>query len=276
MCLYVSCCCCCSVVVVVVGVGGGSGGGGVVVGVGGVVVGVVGAYNSTNNGFSIILFLFLVPLINAYFDFVSMRFSRFFALKAFRQNSFKQILTEIVFDLCIALFLLLLLLVSLSCIFSLFNHGYFIATGTKQSFAYLFESTMQDPFGKGAFLTLMIFTTLIPTAIHIGIGLLALSMSFVKANIKQIKNETLEQIPRFVLVFIVGGFFPLIALILYWLYSYFQMSSIYDMIRFLCSQALFFSQSVLYSSISLIGVIIILILIQRIKSFDERNLPAST
>ena len=169
--------------VIVAGAGAGVGVGvGVAAVVGAVAVGAVGAVaggvDSTNILY--LLFFFILPFINAIFDYLSMIASRFFAQKILQTHKKLTIFWDILWDLLIASLLFVGLAFTLFYLLDFSNHAFikdealFIPIEHYKSL--LLSGNIFHP--DVLWITLMFVSTLIPTFIHLYLFLYSL-MAFV-------------------------------------------------------------------------------------------------
>ena len=135
---------------------------------------------------AIMLFLILLPLINGFWDFVSMSFSRWFGemlsrkLKERREGSkregtkerygWRYVVYFTCFDAVIAIFLLISIAWVLRFVVDLYNRSAELAGGKPPLILDTFLSrVVESPLGpEGFWLTFMLFSTLLPTFAHLG------------------------------------------------------------------------------------------------------------
>jgi len=114
---------------------------------------------------SIYIFLIILPLINALFDFVSLSISRYFSKKIANDNSVLLIFMHLLIDMFFAVILLLILVNFLYNAIELIN-GFLdinVAIPAKD----IFLNTMENPFSlDNIWVTAMLVTTLFPTLVH--------------------------------------------------------------------------------------------------------------
>jgi len=160
-----------------------------------VVVGVVGAVGVGVNedNISLIIFFLILPLINASFDYISMIVSRYYSQKMLKDTKI-ELLGHLLIDLLIAIVLLILLAYSLYAVVELTNI-YFIK---KEELFIPIEAykhqLLIDPFARDVlWITLMFVSTLIPTLLHLILGLYSLlAMIIVKPHLHNLDKELKE------------------------------------------------------------------------------------
>lgn len=114
---------------------------------------------------SIYLFLIILPMINAQFDFVSLSISRYFSNKIANDNSILLILIHLLLDIVFAVILLLILVNFLYHAIEYING--FIDLKKSIPIKNILFNTMQNPFSlDNIWVTSMLFSTLLPTLIH--------------------------------------------------------------------------------------------------------------
>ena len=119
-------------------------------------------------GIWLILYTFL-PVINAVVDWLSWAVTRWFVRKAARQGSLGWVFVEALADILAACFCLILLAALLPNVLALYDH-YIAAEGAEAHWDRMAQTAVLDPFGAGLLVTGMLLTTLVPTAIHLWIG----------------------------------------------------------------------------------------------------------
>lgn len=126
--------------------------------------------NSANT--SILIFLLLIPLLNAILDFISLTLSRYFSRKILNENLFL-ILFHLILDFLFAVISLILLLVALYYSIELFNA--MIGKELQIPIYSMLDSTLKNPFSlENAWITFMLLSTLIPTLLHILLALISI------------------------------------------------------------------------------------------------------
>ena len=119
-------------------------------------------------------FFLLFPIINACLDWISWRVSRYFLRHAKQQDKLRKILIDIIIDLIVAIALMVALCLLLPLGIEGVNWHYSLFSDSTIDWQKIALETHNDPWGKGAMITLMIVTTLIPTMIHISMALFAI------------------------------------------------------------------------------------------------------
>ncbi len=163
------------------------------VGVGAVVVGfafavafaaAAAAADGVAFAFVIALFVFYVglPVLNALLDFASWGVTRFFLNRIASHESGRRVwlwlALELVLDLAAAVGFLVFLAVLLPFAISLANLAFSAAGLPTVNWRAHLDAAEQAPFPKGVLVIGMLMTTLIPTALHLTIGLAALPTAF--------------------------------------------------------------------------------------------------
>ena len=124
-------------------------------------------------------FYVLLPLVNALLDWLSWWVSRFFLERTAQAPRVRVIVLDVVLDFGVAVLFMLALCLLLPAgailLDSLYAGWVNVKTGVPaqtgwQEYAVL---ARDDPWGKGIMVTLMLVTTLIPTLLHILLGLMA-------------------------------------------------------------------------------------------------------
>jgi len=160
---------------------------------GGVVLG--GFLESGANEESIILIIFflILPFINTSFDYISMIVSRYYSQKMLKDTKI-ELLGHLLVDLVIAIVLLILLAYSLYAVVELTN----IYIIKKEELFIPIEAykhqLLIDPFARDVlWITLMFVSTLIPTLLHLILGLYSLlAMIIVKPHLHNLDKELKE------------------------------------------------------------------------------------
>ena len=129
-----------------------------------------------NYTFSLVFLIFLVifPLLNALFDWLSLRVSRYYLKVVEEEDSPLWVLADICVDLVFAVLFMIALVIVLPGVTEWFNalYGMFDPYAQVDWRQYAVDA-IEDPFGKGLMVTAMIITTLIPTLLHVFLGLFA-------------------------------------------------------------------------------------------------------
>lgn len=125
----------------------------------------------------ILLFGGVFPIINAFFDFISLYWSRFFLERAKKRRGHGWFLVHIFVDAIIAIILLITLLMGIAVIYKLLALIPMKLPLEQFNPIYLAALAAVDPWGEGLYLTGMLITTLIPTIIHISLVLAAVSLN---------------------------------------------------------------------------------------------------
>lgn len=120
------------------------------------------------------ILLVMLPILNATLDWLSWWFSRIFLKRASQEDSVLMIARDVLFDLVIAIGFMLLLCLALPIGIELINSIYApYAPESLFDWGALAQDAKDDPWGKGLMVTLMIVTTMIPTVLHVLLGLIA-------------------------------------------------------------------------------------------------------
>ena len=193
-----------AVAVAVAGVAFGGGGVGVAVGVtvavGATVVGWFDSVSVSNNAVFSLSFLLVLPIVNASLDWLSWLASRYFLKSAAKTNKVSVIWLYILLDIGLAIVfmigLVLLLPSSINLVLSSFSEIHL----DWQQIAW---TAKNDPWGQGIMTTLMLLTTLLPTLIHLFLGLLAGTLSiygrqYLSNGLKKTKDNIGYSIAAFV------------------------------------------------------------------------------
>lgn len=124
-----------------------------------------------------LFFLLLLPFINALLDFVSTSFSRLFSrLLTEKRDNWLVVILWLLFDLVLAFWFLIGLTVAL--VFTLESLNQLLpSTETLFPWQSYVEQARSQPLGVGFFVVFMLYSTLIPTVLHIGLGLYSLLFS---------------------------------------------------------------------------------------------------
>ncbi len=155
-------------------------GGGVVVGVITTIVITALSAGGMSNGYGYAIFfasfsfLVIFPLLNALFDWLSLQVSRYFLKIVVREDSPLLIFIDILSDLIMAIIFMLALVLVLPAVVEWFNYlyGLFDPTANVDWRSYA-QAALSQPFGKGLMVTTMLISTLIPTLLHVMLGLFA-------------------------------------------------------------------------------------------------------
>lgn len=124
-----------------------------------------------NDGVRILLFVGGLPGLNALFDWVSWRVSRYFISKAIRAGNWRIPARDIVIDAVLAFGFMVGLVMVLPGLFEILPPLLdSLSTLDWKSNAL---AARDAPWTKGAMVTLMVITTLVPTAIHVAAGTVA-------------------------------------------------------------------------------------------------------
>lgn len=139
------------------------------------------------------IFFIILPFINSIFDYISMYFSRNFAYKILKTQKKWKIFADLLIDTAIAIVLLYLLAICLFYILYYFN--YFISDEKfKIPIEYYKITLMNNPFNKDVlWITFMLASTLIPTAVHLSLAAYSLLALYVtKPYLKKVINDMME------------------------------------------------------------------------------------
>jgi len=146
-------------------------------------------YNIAGNKFLIVVFLFMIflPFINAIFDYISIYISRLFAKNILITNSILKIAIEICLDAIIAVGLFFLLSYTLMEIFQYLNINFNLSIPIEYYKTLLFT----DPFNPNVlWITIMFISTLIPTLMHILLGLLSIPLNIIfKPHLQELIDD---------------------------------------------------------------------------------------
>jgi len=134
-----------------------------------IILGVFGYFNTkiffNEFSISIYIFLFILPIINSQFDFVSLSISRYFSKKIANDNSVLSILVHLLIDMFFAVILLLILVNFLYYAIEYING--FLDIDVVIPVQDIFTDAMQNPFSlDNIWVTAMLVTTLFPTLVH--------------------------------------------------------------------------------------------------------------
>jgi len=154
-------------------------------------VGILGiTLNVFSDYMSYFLFLFILPLINSIFDYVSTYISRFFAYKILNTHSKGKVLIDIFLDLIIAIILFIGLAFTLFYTLEYFN-GFIENKELLIPLNRYKDLLFYNPFNKEVlWITLMFLSTLIPTLIHFVLGLYSiLALHTIKPHLSKTINH---------------------------------------------------------------------------------------
>jgi len=168
----------------------------VVVGVVGVVT-VVGVVVSTlinhidPNTILYLLFFLILPLINAIFDYISMLFSRYFAKKILETHNKWKVFLDLVLDLLIAALLFVALALTLFYVIEFSNVHIIKDEALLIPIETYKTQLMSNPFDKDVlWITLMFVSTLLPTLMHLFLGLYSfVAFVLVKPHLHKLVEE---------------------------------------------------------------------------------------
>jgi hypothetical protein len=122
-------------------------------------------------------FYLALPLINALMDWGSWWVSRYFLERASRETRVWNILRDLLYDSIWALLFMLLLCVCIPAVIMGLNGLYSLFSSASIDWTAYAVAARTDPWGKGIMVTLMLITTLIPTLLHIALGVVALLLN---------------------------------------------------------------------------------------------------
>lgn len=114
------------------------------------------------------LFFVALPIANAFADIISWAVTRWFVREAARRGFTFRVFMEAIFDLLIAASCLIFLVTIMPNVIEAFNYFFPSAMVDWVSLA---KTARTDPFGEGFLITGMLFTTLVPTAVHLFYGI---------------------------------------------------------------------------------------------------------
>ena len=120
------------------------------------------------------LYLVLLPYLNATLDYVSLGVSRIYVGRMVRDPSTWAVARDITADAALAVAFLFLLAFSLPALVLAANAGFGLLGAPTVDWVSLAEAARRAPFTTGLMVTGMLLTTLIPTALHMTMGLTAL------------------------------------------------------------------------------------------------------
>jgi hypothetical protein len=137
-------------------------------------------YKISSDGILIVLFFLFLPFINSIFDYISMYASRYFAKQILKTNSKIKIFVDAILDLVVAVVLLYLLALTLYMVLDAANL-YILKDSTYHIPIESYKAKLiANPFSKDVlWITLMFFSTLIPTIIHLYLATYALLAYFI-------------------------------------------------------------------------------------------------
>lgn len=125
-----------------------------------------------------IVILGIFPLINAFYNWLSWGVSRYFLdkvkYKKFNFNGVFGILLELFIDFIAAMIILVCLAATLTFSIEIFNHIIIRSNSAYVNWIGRYNAFMHDPLGDGILITGMLITTIIPTFLHMVIGLSAI------------------------------------------------------------------------------------------------------
>jgi len=156
--------------------------------IGTIIVFILNRINSTTILY--LLFFLILPFINSIFDYISMYYSRLFAQKILKTDSKLKVFFDIIIDSIIAIVLLFGLAFTL---FYTLEYANSLITDEKLLIpieAYKMQ-LLNNPFDKEVlWITLMFFSTLIPTLAHLVLGLYSLiALRVIKPHLEKVVNE---------------------------------------------------------------------------------------
>jgi len=152
-----------------------------------ILTGMILSRNSNNTDIYIIsLFLALLPLTNSLLDYISLKISKYMSEQIMQDNTILTVLLHLLADLIIAIILLLSLALFLHFSVELLNMFLDEPIPMKE----MLIATWNDPFSvKNGWITFMLFSTLLPTFVHLVLALGALFIAIMPSeqSLKELK-----------------------------------------------------------------------------------------
>lgn len=125
-----------------------------------------------------LIFTLVLPIVNAIYDYVSMCFSRYFGegivevMQSDKSNKLSKIIITGVLDIAVAIICYFCLLWSLRLALEIYNM--FVSAPNIISISDLKSDVVNDPSGHGLWILFILFSTFIPTLIHLFFVLVSL------------------------------------------------------------------------------------------------------
>ena len=163
-------------------------------------------------------FFLCFPLINALLDWFSWYISRLFLKQASQETKAYKIALDLFYDSLAAIVFMIMLCLLLPAGAELLNLLYAQFSDAHIDWQTMALTAKNDPWGKGIMVTLMLITTLIPTFIHLFLGLFALLIHSaagkkLAAYLKKANDTESNTIPFFAALWIEAyGFAVLLAM----------------------------------------------------------------
>jgi len=145
-----------------------------------------GIHTNNQEVYTLGLFLILLPLANSILDYISLKVSKYMAEQIMQDNTILTILLHLLTDLIIAIILLLSLALFLHFSVELLNIFIVKPIPMKE----MLIATWNDPFSlKNGWITFMLFSTLVPTFVHLVLALGALFIAIMPSaqSLKELK-----------------------------------------------------------------------------------------
>lgn len=139
----------------------------------------ISPWSSYNTSLMFAFFYLALPLVNALLDWLSWWVSRFFLERTAQESRVRVIVLDVVLDFGVAVLFMLALCLLLPAgamvLDSLYAGWVDVKSGVPAQTGWQEYAVWarDDPWGKGIMVTLMLVTTLIPTLLHILLGLMA-------------------------------------------------------------------------------------------------------
>lgn len=200
---------------------------GLVIGLAGIISLIVTGtfFNSITN--SILIFLLIIPLLNALLDFISLSISRYFSRKIVNDNNIFWIIIHLLIDFLLAILFLLALAGILYYSIELFNTV--VDKKLQINIGNMLYATVQNPFSiENAWISFMLLSTLLPTLLHLLLALVSIVLYVTKSTDwfvmhidKSQKSESKQIITSGLLAFPL----TILSLILFYILVYLPMTS---------------------------------------------------
>ncbi|MFT5161438.1 MAG: hypothetical protein ACI9FJ_000002 [Alteromonadaceae bacterium] len=140
----------------------------------GTFVAVAGNYTGS---LTILVVFITLPLLNALLDFISWYWSRYFLQQVIHKTATaRQALIHVIKDFMIAVLLLVCLCTLLPFTAMGLNEVYGLFSAANINWQLHALNARDEPWGKGLFVGLMVVTTIIPTALHLLLAMIAASL----------------------------------------------------------------------------------------------------
>jgi len=129
---------------------------------------------SYSSSYYLLIFLLIFPSFNALLDWFSLRVSRYCLFAITQESNPFIILIDLLIDLICALGFMLILVLLFPSLIEWSN--YLVNTKAIVDWRSMAETAINDPWGKGLMVTMMLITTLLPTFLHFFLALLVISI----------------------------------------------------------------------------------------------------